>query len=207
MRAHRERIRATTKIRRPAHLTAISRRASIPRVRCGRIEERRQKYVVEKEREAAVRRNNSANNTRRRHANVAFSDSRRKSSRTVRVTKMVSGGMTCVKYLLFLFNLIFAVSNGASRFKCTRRTTTTTRYYVAFSPLYSSRYSRRLVASSPVLSGLCFVYVYRSSCWGSIWGSLIPRCLSQRQTFRTASVPLVSDDSFRNCHLINNNKL
>lgn len=28
----------------------------------------------------------------------------------MRVTKMVSGGMTCVKYLLFLFNLIFAIT-------------------------------------------------------------------------------------------------
>lgn len=86
---------------------------------------------------------------------------------------MVSGGMACVKYLLFLFNLIFAVSNGRAELTVrgagaarTRRGTTP-----LFGPLFSA--SRRVASLrlvSPLLAspraasrwggrGLCYISV------------------------------------------------
>ncbi|XP_014480564.1 PREDICTED: CD63 antigen-like isoform X1 [Dinoponera quadriceps] len=133
MRAHLWCTPRNTKIHCPEHLTAGSRRASISThgfvgVATGAKERER-----EREREAGTseRRGSSSRSEEKADRRASFParkpgeynprdvDSvirvarfliRKQCENNSTVTKMVSGGMACVKYLLFLFNLIFAVT-------------------------------------------------------------------------------------------------
>lgn len=86
---------------------------------------------------------------------------------------MVSGGMACVKYLLFLFNLIFAVSNGRGITVHGQDATgddVPRRSVPLFGPLFSA--SRRLALPRVALGGrgLCYISVKPS---GAASGNLI----------------------------------